>query len=69
MTSGVLETDSGLRRETSRVSFLMCPFCVRHLYPRQTTLDTNLRTPASQAGATRDIERIYAGSMPPSVWH
>ena len=59
MTSGVLETDSGLRRETSRVSFLMCPFCVRHLYPRQTTLDTNLRTPASQAG----LPATSSGSM------
>jgi hypothetical protein len=24
---------AGMRRETSRVSFLMCPFCVRALLP------------------------------------
>jgi hypothetical protein len=26
-----------MRRETSRVSFLMCPFCVRQLSPNQAT--------------------------------
>ena len=28
---------SSMRRETSRVSFLMCPFCVRELVPSATT--------------------------------
>jgi hypothetical protein len=28
---------AGMRRETSRVSFLMCPFCVRALVPSATT--------------------------------
>ena len=27
-----------MRRETSRVSFLMCPFCVRVSVPRTTTI-------------------------------
>jgi hypothetical protein len=26
-----------MRRETSRASFLMCPFCVRGLLPEQST--------------------------------
>ena len=32
-----------MRRETSRVSFLMCPFCVRHLLTRSTTQLTSAR--------------------------
>jgi hypothetical protein len=28
---------AGMRRETSRVSFVMCPFCVRAMMPSQAT--------------------------------
>jgi hypothetical protein len=36
-----------MRRETSRVSFLMCPFCVRGLLPDKTTIAGGRRRLAS----------------------
>jgi hypothetical protein len=37
--------EAEMRRETSRVSFLMCPFCVRG--------------PSSNAATLRDCRRVY----------
>jgi hypothetical protein len=35
-----------MRRETSRVSFLMCPFCVRHAYSNKATATVRRRSVA-----------------------
>jgi hypothetical protein len=40
----------GRHRETSRVSFLMCPFCVRAVMPKMTTHSANRRPLQGAAG-------------------
>jgi hypothetical protein len=49
-----------MRRETSRVSFLMCPFCVRHVLPNQAT---------EHLGRGRPRRRLDDGPLPARRWN
>jgi hypothetical protein len=47
-----------MRRETSRVSFLMCPFCVRAVMPSEAT---NLQAVLTVVGARSSSWRRLGG--------
>jgi hypothetical protein len=49
-----------LRRETSRVSFLMCPFCVRELLTTMTTSMGRVVGVALDPGFHGEKERAFA---------
>jgi hypothetical protein len=50
-----------MRRQTSRVSFLMCPFCVRALVPREAT-----RLEAASKRAKARGEHLRSGGRGPA---
>lgn len=52
-----------MRRETSRVSFVMCPFCVRGVVPSSTTYLLKRDVPATEHSGEHGPDMVFEAAL------